>query len=278
MLKVAVLGAGGKMGCRVSSKIDRSNKYDASFIEISDFGIQRLRDVGIEVISKADESIPNADVVVFAIPDILIKKISRDIIPMMKTGALVIGLDPAAAHAQVMPIRDDLGYFVVHPHHPYLFNDQLNLDALHDYFGGVAEQDLSCALYKGDEKYYAIGEEIARIMFAPVAKTFRLTVQQMVICEPGLVESVGGPLVYAIKLAYEAAVKLGVPKEAAYSFMMGHLRVQFAITFEMITAKYSDGAVVALNDAMSIIFQPGWLDKMMTKDFIDKSVDKITGV
>ena len=26
----------------------------------------------------------------------------------------------------VMPVRDDLAYFVVHPHHPYLFNTEVD--------------------------------------------------------------------------------------------------------------------------------------------------------
>ena len=276
-MRITVMGAGGKMGYRVSKKLLAANKYDIDFVEISEAGIARLKELGVENVTPMKEAVPKADVVILAIPDILIGKLSVDVIPQMKAGALIIGLDPAAAYAEVMPIREDIGYFVVHPHHPYLFYDGLDADEQKDYFGGVATQDISCALYHGEEAYYALGEELARIFFGPVGKAFRVTVQQMVYCEPGLVESVGGPMVYAIKLAYEKTVKdLGVPADAAYSFMMGHLRVQFAITFGLIDAKYSDGAILALNDAMDNIFQKDWLDKMITKEFISESVAKIT--
>ena len=277
MRKVSILGAGGKMGYRVSKKLLDASKYDLAFIEISEIGQKRLKELGVEKVTPKEEAIPVADVVILAIPDILIGKISKDVIPLMKSDSMVIGLDPAAAYAEVMPLRDDIGYFVAHPHHPYLFNNELDKDALNDYFGGVAKQDISCSLYHGEEKFYALGEELARVFFGPVNKAFRVTIQQMVFCEPGLVESVGCPLVYALKQAYEKTVNdLGVPAEVAYSFFMGHLRVEFAITFGLIDAKYSDGAIKAMENAMKVIFKEGWLDKMISKDFILESVAKIT--
>jgi hypothetical protein len=56
------------------------------------------------------------------------------------------------------------------------------------------------------------------VIFAPVKKAFRVTVEQMAFCEPGLVESVGGPMVMAIKQAYDAIVRLGAPADAAFHF------------------------------------------------------------
>jgi len=274
MKKIVVIGAGGKMGLRTSGKLKADGRYECYFCEISEAGINKLKEIGITEISTFDV-VKDMDYVLLAIPDILIGKLSEQIIPKMKPGALVIGLDPAAAYAEIMPVREDIGYFVAHPHHPYLFNTEL-FDGKPDLFGGMAMQDCSCALYKGEEKFYAEGELIVRIIFGPVAKTFRVTVEQMAFCEPGLVESIGGPMIMAIKQAYEAVVKLGVPEEVAFSFMMGHLRVQVAITFGLIDAKYSDGAIVALNDAMESIFQPDWLEKMVNKDYISKSVQKIT--
>lgn len=273
--KVVVIGAGGKMGFRVCGKILSNGSYDPYFCEVSEAGIARVKSLGAQV-SAMKETVPYMDFVLLAIPDVLIGKLSKDIIPLMKPGAMVIGLDPAAAYAEVMPVRDDLGYFVVHPHHPYLFNTERFEDGKLDFFGGKAKQDISCALYRGEEKFYAEGEQIARVIFAPVDVAFRVTVKQMGFCEPGLVESIGGPLVYALKQAYDALVSKGVPAEAAFSFMMGHLRVQFAITFGWIDAKYSDGAIMALNDAMKEIFQADWVDKMINEDFITKSVLKIT--
>ncbi len=66
----------------------------------------------------------SGDIVILAIPDKLIGSITANIIPRMKEGAMVFGLDPAAAYANVMPIREDLTYFVAHPTHPPLFNQR----------------------------------------------------------------------------------------------------------------------------------------------------------
>lgn len=275
MKKIVVIGAGGKMGFRVSKKLLENKSYDAYFCEISEAGIERLKTLGVDTIARMEDIVPKVDYVLLAIPDILIGKLSKEIIPLMKAGSMVIGLDPAAAYAEVMPIRDDIGYFVVHPHHPYLFNAEKDKDGNLDFFGGVASQDISCALYHGEEHFYAEGEQVARVIFSPVGKAFRLTIKQMGFCEPGMVESIGGPLVYALKQAYEAFVAKGVPADALYSFMMGHLRVQFAITFGLIDAKYSDGAILALNNAMKKIFKENWLNMMVNEDFVTESIMKI---
>ena len=273
--KIVIMGAGGKMGYRCSGKILADGRFDPYFCEVSEVGIERVKSLGVTSISRMEDAVPDADYVLLAIPDVLIGKLSAQIVPLMKPGALVIGLDPAAAYAEVMPIRDDIGYFVVHPHHPYLFNTEVDASGKPDLFGGVAHQDVSCALYHGDEKFYEEGVEIARIIFSPVGTAFRVTIKQMGFCEPGMVESIGGPMVYAIKQAYDAFVALGAPKDALWSFMMGHLRVQFAITFGLIDAKYSDGAIVALNDAMGKIFKDDWIKTMVNEQFVTESINNI---
>lgn len=279
--KLIVIGAGGKMGFRVSKKLLASEAYEPYFCEISEAGVARLKgELGIQEISEMEAAVPQMDVVVLAIPDILIGRLSREIIPLMKPGALVVGLDPAAAYANVMPVREDLAYFVVHPHHPYLFSTEVDENGQPDLFGGAITQDCSCAIYKAPpgkaDDYYAEGEKIGRIIFAPVGTAFRVTVEQMGMCEPGMVESIGAPMVYAIKMAYDRFVELGIPKDALFSFLMGHLRVQFAITFGLIDAKYSDGAILALENAMGKIFKEGWMEEMISAEFVSKSIQDIT--
>lgn len=279
--KLIVIGAGGKMGFRVSKKLLASASYESCFCEISEAGIARLKnELGIFHIADMESMVPQMDIVLLAIPDILIGKLSKQIIPLMKPGALVVGLDPAAAYANVMPIREDLAYFVVHPHHPYLFSTEVDENGNADLFGGVTTQDCSCAIYKAPngkaDEYYAEGEKIAKIIFAPIGTAFRVTIEQMGMCEPGMVESIGAPMVYAIKMAYERFVELGVPKDALFSFLMGHLRVQFAITFGLIDAKYSDGAILALENAMGKIFKDDWMDQMISAEFVSNSIKDIT--
>ena len=55
---------------------------------------------------------PNADVVILTVPDMAIGAISAEIIPMMKAGALVMTLDPAAPLDGAIHHRDDLGYVI----------------------------------------------------------------------------------------------------------------------------------------------------------------------
>ena len=54
----------------------------------------------------------------------------------LKPGTMVIVLDAAAPAAGHLPDRPDLTYFITHPCHPPLFNDETDMAAKKDYFGG----------------------------------------------------------------------------------------------------------------------------------------------
>ena len=106
--KVAILGAGGKMGSRITANIKDLDGLSVSYIEISEAGRRHLReDLGVAA-TDSYELLKEADTVIFAVPDILIERVSRQAVPMMKAGATVIGLDPAAHYGKVMVMRDDL--------------------------------------------------------------------------------------------------------------------------------------------------------------------------
>ncbi|HVI40720.1 MAG TPA: phosphogluconate dehydrogenase C-terminal domain-containing protein, partial [Anaerovoracaceae bacterium] len=218
--------------------------------------------------------------VIFAVPDILIQKVSKGVIPLLKSGATIIGLDPAAHYGKVMMMREDLKYFVVHPCHPPLlaFEDNLSLAAQKDWFGGIgaAQMDLVCAIHQGDDAGYAENEAFARKMFQPIRDTYRVTIDQMVMLEPALVESITAPLVKGMRMAVDACVEQGVPRDAVMAFVMGHLKVQFGVLFDYAGFPFSDGANLALKNAMDVIFQPGWIGKIMSREAVDKSVYEIT--
>ena len=283
MRKLAILGAGGKMGCRVTANLFNDPNFDISFIEISEGGRRRLKEsFGVNAVDNYD-SLADADAVIFAVPDILIQKISAAVIPVMKAGATVIGLDPAAHYGKTMMERDDLKYFVVHPCHPPLFNfeeyaENLNLEAQKDWFGGVglATMDLVCAIYNGTEEDKKEYEDFARKMFRPVNKCFWLTIEQMVMLEPALVESITTPLVKGIRMAVDACVEQGVPRDAVMAFVMGHLKVQFGVIFDYAGFPFSDGANLAARNAMDVIFKPNWIENIMCREAVDKSVYDIT--
>jgi D-apionate oxidoisomerase len=168
MIKVALLGAGGKMGLRLTHNLKNSG-YLMSYHEINPSGISKLKEAGIKV-SETGFCIHEADAVILAVPDIALAKVSAEIIPSMKAGSLVITLDPAAALAGKLHNREDVSYFITHPAHPSIFNWEPDEKAMKDHFGGnLAKQAIVCALLKGDEHDYKKGEELAKTFYAPVS-------------------------------------------------------------------------------------------------------------
>lgn len=277
MLKVALMGAGGKMGCRITDNLMKmSDKYDMRYVEVSEVGIANLAKRGLKTTPQA-EALADADVVILALPDRLIGKITHEIIPTLRPGTMVIGLDPAAAYAEVMPVRDDLTYFVSHPCHPPMFHDEVTEEARTDWFGGVkAKHHIVNALYHGPDADYEKGNAIARDMYAPVLTSFRITVEQMAILEPALVETFAATCISAIKEAYDKAVEMGVPADAAWEFLSGHARIEFAIIFGFSGFPFSDGAKLAIAKAYEKIFKPDWKENIMNLDALKHSVREIT--
>jgi hypothetical protein len=275
MKKIAVMGAGGKMGCRAIDGLRGKKDFIIAAVEIHQAGIARLAERGITPSPQA-EALADAEVVILAIPDVAIGKVTHEIVPKLRSGTIVIGLDPAAAFAGVMPAREDVTFFVCHPCHPPLFNDETDPRARKDWFGGIAKMDLVCALFSGKESHYAIAEGISREMFAPIRQTFRITIEQMAILEPALVETVNSTLITAMKETFDEAIRMGVPEPAANSFMMGHIRTAIAIIFGYSDFPMSDGAKLAIAQAKEVIFKPGWKEKLMNLDSIRKSVAEIT--
>lgn len=274
-IKVALMGAGGKMGCRITDNMRDLSNYDMLYLEVSEAGIANLQDRGLSV-SDA-EAVTEADVVVLALPDKIIGKVTTTLVPKLKSGAMIIGLDPAAAYAGVMPVRDDLTYFVAHPCHPPVFNDETSAEAKSDWFGGIhAKQNIVCALYHGAEDDYAKGETIAKAMYAPVMNSYRITVEQMAILEPALVETTLATLLTGLRQALDLAVEMGVPEDAARAFLFGHIRTELAIIFDISGFPFSDGALLAIDNAYDKIFRPDWKENIMNIDALKKSVADIT--
>ncbi|MGH8432798.1 MAG: phosphogluconate dehydrogenase C-terminal domain-containing protein, partial [Solimonas sp.] len=165
MKKIVVLGAGGKMGYRCSANL-RGAPYEVSHVEVSEAGQARLKELGISC-APADAVIPQADVVVLAIPDNVIGKATHALAKQFKPGAILIALDAAAPFAGELPERDDLTIFVAHPCHPPIFNDETELEAKRDHFGGVkAKQGIVCALLRGPQAHFDLAEDVAKRMYA----------------------------------------------------------------------------------------------------------------
>ena len=275
MSKLALLGAGGKMGLRLTANLIGS-EFEVRHVEISERGQQALREKGIETVSL-DQALAGADALLLALPDNRIAQVLAQIGPQIPAGTIVIMLDVAVASAGLLPARLDLTYFITHPCHPPVLSYETDPLAHRDFFGGEhAKQHIVCCLAQGPEEHYAIGEQIAKTIYKPVMNSHRCTVEQMAILEPVLSETILGTCLMMLREATDEAVRRGVPPAAARDFILGHMRVELAIAFEEKEgACFSDGALKAIARAKPVIFQPDW-KKVFEPDAIAESVRVIT--
>jgi D-apionate oxidoisomerase len=275
-VKLTLVGAGGKMGLRLTKNLRNATQYEMSYLEVSKEGIHRLIEINISV-SAEDEVLPEADIVILAVPDIILGKVSEKIVPKMKSGAMVYTLDPACALAGKLFHRDDLNYFIAHPSHPSVFNWEPTPEAQTDYFGGnLAKQSVVCALFKGDESEYQKGEELAITMYAPVKEAFKITTEQMGMLEPALVETLCSTLQVIVREALDIVVEKGVPEKAAKEFLLGHLNIQLAVLYDQIPgAVFSDAANKAIIRGKPLLINEDW-KKVFEPDNIMEQIIDIT--
>jgi hypothetical protein len=258
MITLALFGAGGNMGTRLSNALLPHPEYRLLYVEAGERGIARLRERGLPI-TPGSEAAALADVVILAVPDNRIGTVAAEVVPQMRAGSMLICLDPAAPHAGRLPDRPDVSCFVTHPAHPPVFNTETDPEARRDFFGsGKARQAIVCALMRGPEEDYARGEAIARHIWHPVLRSHRVTVEQMAMLEPALSETVAASCLSVIREAMDEAIRRGVPAEAARDFLLGHLNIELAIFFEEIDWKLSAGAQQAVEEARAILFQPDW--------------------
>jgi hypothetical protein len=273
--KIALFGAGGKMGVRLSKNLLKSD-YRVSHVEPGAAGRQRLKDeLGIECV-EVDAALDNADVVILAIPDTLIGKISHEIAPKLKPGTMVMTLDAAAPFAGHLPDRKDLTYFVAHPCHPLIFNDETDPEARRDFFGGgAAKQSITSALMQGPDEAFDLGEAVAKTIYAPILRSYRLTVDQMAILEPGLSETVCATLLQVMRDAMDETVRRGVPQQCARDFLLGHMNILGAVIFNEIPGAFSDACNKAITFGKPRLMRDDWL-KVFDRDEIAESIRRIT--
>jgi len=272
---ITLMGAGGKMGCRIADNL-RKTTYTVRHVEVGERGKAALAQRGITP-APAEEALDGTDVVILALPDNRIGQITRALESHLRPGVMLIALDIAAPSAGDLPQRSDLVYFVTHPCHPSVFGGETEPAAQRDFFGGVhARQNIVCSLVQGPEEKYALGEAIARAIYAPVLSSHRCTAEQMAILEPVLSETVLGTCLTIVREAMDEAVKLGVPEAAARDFLLGHLKVELGIVFQLFEgATFSDGALKAIDEAKRSLFRPDW-KKVFEPDAIAESIRQIT--
>ena len=259
---VAVLGAGGKMGFRVTRKLIDAG-YDVRAVEIGEAGRARLAEADITAVTM-QEGVPGAKVVVMALPDNIIGQVARQISPMLATGTMLLILDAAAPYAGDLPKdRPDLTYFVGHPCHPPLFGEETEWAARRDYHGGIARQSIVCALMQGPEEHYALGEAVCKAMWSPIIDSHRVTVEQLAILEPGLSEMIAMPFVDTmVEAVEECERKYGIPRKAALDFLIGHLNVEIAMWFGFSPKVPSDAALRLMRFAKGVVVRDDWREAL----------------
>ena len=257
MKTITLIGAGGKMGCRLTDNFVRTD-YQVHYLEVSSRGLENLQKRGVTVGQQA-EAVPQSDVVILAVPDVAIGSVAREVVPMMKPGALLLTLDPAAPLDEQLPRRDDIGCVIAHPCHPSVFNWEPTEPAFRDFYGGIsAKQAIVVALMWGAEHYYDLGVEVSTTMYAPVSRAHRVTLEQMAMLEPALVETLAQTCMEVVKEGHDRLIAAGVPKDAVREFVLGHLRIQIAVLFGEVNGTFSDAAYKISKRAKPVLFRDGW--------------------
>ncbi|MFE2332363.1 phosphogluconate dehydrogenase C-terminal domain-containing protein [Streptomyces coelicoflavus] len=266
---VAVIGAAGKMGQRVSNNLVESD-FRVLFSEASPKGQELIRDLGRELTESAAAA-AEADVVILAVPDVVLGKVSEELVPLMKPGTVVLTLDPAAAYAGLLFAREDIHYACAHPCHPSVFLERTTKEEWQDTFGGIAApQEVVAAYEGGDAAKRELADSVIRVMYAPVVDVHWVTVKQLAVLEPTLVETiacmVGALLTEAL---HETVHTVGVPEKAARAMLLGHTQVALANTLKG-SNPFSDACLIAMDYGRESIVREDW-----KKVFEDEELDKV---
>ncbi len=259
MTTLALFGAAGKIGTRIANRLKDTDQFKVLYIEAGEVAKTRLREWGAEPTPQA-KALEVADAIILAVPDRILTTVAEEVIPQLKSCAMAIFLDPAVPTSGLLPAREDVSYFVVHPCHPPVVNDEITLEAKADFYGGVAaRQALVCALLQGPEEAYELGEQIVREMFAPILRVHRITVEQMALLEPAMAETVVLTCMFIMKEAMEEAVARGVPAKAAFDFLMGHINVNLGIMYGFLpNTQFSDAAYKMVENAKKKLIRDDW--------------------
>jgi D-apionate oxidoisomerase len=266
-LTLAVVGAGGKMGMRVSNNLVKTD-HTVFYSENSPAGQERVTATG-RTLTETDDAVKDADVVILAVPDLALQAVSAAVVPLMKSGAILLTLDPAAAYAGLLTKREDVIQGVTHPCHPSVFVERHTPEEYADTFGGIAaKQDAIAAIESDDPAKKAQLEAVVRAIFAPVIDVHFTTIKQLAQLEPTLVETIACMIGALLKDALDETVKIGVPEPAARAILLGHTQVALANALRG-DNPFSDACYIAMDYGRSHIIRDDW-----KQVFTDASLDE----
>ncbi|KAA9089579.1 phosphogluconate dehydrogenase C-terminal domain-containing protein [Microbacterium radiodurans] len=270
---IAVVGAGGKMGMRVSNNLVKT-AHSVRYVENSPAGRERTIAAGREL-TDARDAVADADIVVLAVPDLALGPVTAELVPQLKSGAIVLTLDPAAAYAGLLTTRDDVVQAVAHPCHPSVFLERTTKEEWADTFGGIAApQDAIAAVESDDPVHREIVEATVRAIYAPVVDVHFVTVKQLAQLEPTLVETVACMIGSLLNEALDEAIHtMGVPEAAARSILYGHTQVALANGLRG-DNPFSDACLIAMDYGRESIIKDDW-KKIFRDDELDKNLARM---
>lgn len=277
MSRVTILGAGGNMGRRITGALLSRPEYELRFVEPSTGGRERMDELGVTATELAP-ALRGADTVVFAINDSALGRVATEVVPRLDSGTSILFLDPAALAADRIPRRGDVDCYVVHPTHPPLYSllEEESPEARRDFWGGgLARQALVFAIAWGSEERAEPAQRLARDMFAPISALHRVTVEQMALLEPALTETLTNGCIALIHDGMERVIAAGVPADATYDFLMGHIQIGLALIFDKLDWKLSEGAQLALRESRQMLFRDDW-HRIFEPEAVLASVRRIT--
>ncbi|WOF24275.1 phosphogluconate dehydrogenase C-terminal domain-containing protein [Microbacterium betulae] len=271
--KIAVFGAGGKMGTRVSNNLVKTG-HRVWYVENSPAGQERVVAAGREL-SDAAAAVADAEIVVLAVPDLALAPVTAELVPQLRPGTIVLTLDPAAAYAGLLTTRDDVIQAVAHPCHPSIFLQRETPEQWADTFGGIAApQDAIAAIESDDPAKKAVVEATVRAIYAPVIDVHWVTIKQLAQLEPTLVETVACMIGDLLNEALQEAVHtMGVPEAAARSILYGHTQVALANGLRG-DNPFSDACLIAMDYGRESIVKEDW-KKIFRDDELDRNLARM---
>lgn len=255
-LTIAVVGAAGKMGTRVSNNLNLTGAT-VYYCESSERGQAAVKELGREVTAIEDVA-GQCDVVILAVPDIALGPVSEQVVPLMKAGSVLLTLDPAAAYAGLIKRADGVALACAHPCHPSVFLEREG-DQWNDTFGGIsAPQEVVAAVEDATDKQKEMASAVIRAQYAPVIDVHWVTVHQLAQLEPTLVETTGCMIGQFLKDSMDYAVKeIGIPEDAVKAIFYGHIYI--ALTNALRGSNpFSDACLLAMDYGREAIIKDDW--------------------
>ena len=260
---VSVIGATGVFGAQVVKNLlrgDRKEKYQVLICKTTG---QSFGKVGELEAVELDEAIPKSDFIILCVEDFEIKDYSNKIVPLMKPGATMILVDASAAYIGDLMMKDGCSFVMVHPCHPPLF--------------GPPEEkgeDIVVCLIKGNESAFEEAKNVCIDMFESVKKVHRVTVEQMVLLEPAAAEIIFNPAALLIKRTIDKVISMGVPKETAESFLLGHALTGLKIVFGKDPHGWTRTADAAAKIGFDLIINKNW-EKIFDREELKHLIRRI---